>query len=125
MKEIILKKGEAKNLYGLFASADFPKPFAYEALRNAINLRAVAVEFDEIIKGLLQSFGSEQEAAMQRFLENNPHLGEITKKIQAWESETVSLPLMQIKHSDLEKLQGTQFNQSLILATMDFFIEKT
>lgn len=32
---------------------------------------------------------------------------------------------MQIAESDLEKLQGTQFNQSLILAIMDFFIEKT
>lgn len=124
MKNVVLKKVEAKNLYSLFASADFPKPFAYQALRNAINLRSVVAEFDEIIKGLLSTFGNPNEQIMQRFEEGNPHLKEVTEKIIAWEAETVTVSLMQITESELDKLEGTQFNQVFILATMDFFIEK-
>ncbi len=124
MNEVTLKKAEAHHLYVAFANPDFPKPFAYEALRNAISLRAIVTERDEIFKGLLATFGTEKEKTYQHFEATNPHFEGVKEKLKAWGEETITIKLLQIKESDLEKLEGLAFSQSLILAVFDFFVEK-
>jgi len=110
-------------LYLVFVDEKFPSCFKYEALRNSMNFKSTVQERDELIKGLLSIYGTDEEKSKNFFDNKNPKIEEVQAKLKEWGDEEVEVNIFKIKQKDLEKLKGLDFDVSMFSNISEYFID--